>query len=61
MSCELQPPAAKKRGPLQLLDAIDARDKALDNVVAMPPGFLEEYSARFAAEGLLETVEPIGQ
>eukprot|EP00740_Mantoniella_antarctica_P002350 CAMPEP_0181365752 /NCGR_PEP_ID=MMETSP1106-20121128/10275_1 /TAXON_ID=81844 /ORGANISM="Mantoniella antarctica, Strain SL-175" /LENGTH=527 /DNA_ID=CAMNT_0023480929 /DNA_START=56 /DNA_END=1636 /DNA_ORIENTATION=- len=48
-----QPPAALARGSLQLFDEMATSPDGL------PPGFLEEFAARFETEGLPEMLAPV--
>eukprot|EP00798_Chlamydomonas_sp_ICE-L_P032299 gene32299-16867_t len=56
---ELIPPAEEARGSLQLLDSMDAQMKPIDGIVPLPPGFLEDFSAKYENEGLDNTIRPI--
>ena len=63
----VQPDEAARRGALQLLDAMDAREgapprpgPASADVAQLPSGFLEDFAVRFEAEGLEAVIEPIG-
>ena len=57
----VQPAQAQARGPLQLLDSIDARcGKGPPGAEAMPAGFLEAFAARFEGDELNGIVEPVG-
>jgi hypothetical protein len=65
---DAQAEAGAARGPLQLLDALDARAGVRGvppNAVQLPPGFLEELSAKFEAngdaQGLQDLVVPVGE
>ena len=58
--CVVQPEAAEQRGPLQLLDALEARHSRAADAVQMPPEFLEQFAARYENEGLESIVEAIG-
>jgi len=61
--------AAERKGPLQLLDSLDARfnpgalGMSAQRIVALPVGFLEDLSAKLVAdeneEGLKELMRPI--
>ncbi len=51
-----QPDAARHRGVLQLLDALEARLMHRDDQPQMPPEFLEQFAARFEEEGLPDLV-----
>ena len=60
----LQPPEAAQRGALQLLDALEARESLSAppaHIEPAPAGFLEDFAARFEAEGLEQVLEPIGR
>lgn len=67
----MQAEAAERKGPLQLLDSLDARFNpgslglGAQRVVPLPVGFLEDLSAKLAGddneEGLKELMRPIGR
>jgi hypothetical protein len=56
-----QPDAARQRGVLQLLDALEARLMHRDDQPQMPPEFLEQFAARFEEEGLPDLVNSWGE
>ena len=56
-----QPDAARQRGVLQLLDALEARLMHRDGQPQMPPEFLEQFAARFEEEGLPDLVNSWGE
>lgn len=58
------------RGSLQLLDSMDKFENSPPvpgdnpvegNPVAMPYGFMEQFSTEYEEEGLQEIIEPIGE
>lgn len=57
----VQPDAARHRGVLQLLDALEARLMHRDDQPQMPPEFLEQFAARFEEEGLPDLVSSWGE
>jgi hypothetical protein len=48
-------------GFTSLSSGSDAGGAAAGGVVPMPPGFLEDFGARFADEGLAELLDPMGE
>jgi hypothetical protein len=56
-----QPDAARQRGVVQLLDALEARLMHRDDQPQMPPEFLEQFAARFEEEGLPDLVNSWGE
>jgi len=55
-----QSPEAETRGPLQLVDSIDAQFKGpVAGAVALPAGFLEEFCAKHETEGLDQIMRPV--
>lgn len=59
----MQTAEAATRGPLQLLDAMDAASSVgytTPTATAMPAGFLERLAERYLEDGLDTIIRPIG-